>query len=84
MMRSDTPSKYRILFTPKFHRELVKDSVEYSWGPAKRCYRRVLLLSKRSVVSFENLVTTSIKTVTILMCWRFAAKVRRYMEFLFL
>lgn len=37
---NDLQINVNILFTPKFHCELAGKGIEYSWGAAKRLYRR--------------------------------------------
>ena len=72
-------SKFDILFSPKYHCELAGEGVEYSWGAAKRLYRRLPIKLKRSVAGFQDMVRVCISKVTIAMCRKFSAKARGYM-----
>ena len=68
-----------ILFSPKFHCEIAGEGVEYSWGCAKKVYRKNPLKNKRTRGQFVSLVKRCVGYITPLMVNRFSAKARRYM-----
>lgn len=72
-------TKYSILFTPKFHCELAGEGIEYSWGAAKRFYRKQSLKDKKTFQQFIELVKTSISRINVQMARRFAGRARGYM-----
>ena len=45
-----------IATTPKFHAELAREEIEYSWGVTKGVYRRKPLRAKRGKESYKALV----------------------------
>ena len=68
-----------ILFSPKYHCEIAGEGIEYSWGCAKKLYRKKPLKIKRSREQFVTLVKNSIGHVSPLMVNKFLMKARRYM-----
>ena len=67
-----------ILVTPKYHCELAGEGIEYSWGLAKRFFRK-LLVRKKGRVNFHDSVRECLSYVKVDHVRKFAAKTRRYM-----
>ena len=68
-----------VLFTPKFHCELVGEGIEYSWGASTRMYRCQHIHLEISTANFEKLTTQLLSYITKDMRRKFSAKARIYM-----
>jgi hypothetical protein len=68
-----------ILFTPKYHCKLAGEGIEYCWGAAKRMYRKLPLIKKKSWESFRKSVAVCLSKVNIEMCRQFLGKAQGYM-----
>ena len=69
-----------IWFTPKYHCELAGEGIEYLWGYAKRCYRRIPAKAKKSKKAFDACVRNvcSSAMIGIERVRRFSRRARRY------
>jgi hypothetical protein len=55
-----------LLFTPKYHCELVGEGIEYCWGAAKRMYQKLPRLNEnKSWESFRKSVAVCLSQVNI-------------------
>jgi hypothetical protein len=68
-----------ILVTPKYHCELAGEGIEYSWGLAKRFFRKLPLARKKGRGNFHDSVRECLSYVNVDHARKFAAKTRRYM-----
>lgn len=73
---SENSSNIDILSTPKYHCKLAGEGIEYSWGGAKRIYRRYPMIEKRLFFYFVKLAKSSLVRITKPMCRKFSSKSR--------
>lgn len=71
--------KFELLISPKYHCELAGEGIEYSWGFAKKIFRRIPLIDKKGKVKFRRIVKKSLLEVTVDIMRKFSARARRYM-----
>jgi hypothetical protein len=69
-----------LLFSPKCHPELAGAGIEYSWGKAKKYFRKINAAAgaKCSVQEFHRRVTEALEGVSLENCRAFSRRTRRY------
>ena len=67
------------MFLPKFHCELAREGIEYSWGAAKKQFRKVPISQKKISANLHLLVSASMDKITCDMVRKFSKRARRYM-----
>lgn len=69
-----------LLFSPKCHPELAGAGIEYSWGKAKKYFRKINATAgaKCSVQEFHRRVTEALEGISLANCRAFSRRTRRY------